>query len=69
MNNYKRNCFICGTEFTTYKINKRICAGECRKKATALYAKDFMQKKRLYERAQLKPELERQPVLADNVIL
>lgn len=69
MNNYKRKCLICGTDFETYKVNKRICAGDCRKKATAIYAKDFMQKKRLYERAITKPELERQPVLEGNVIL
>ena len=48
--NYKRTCLICGQEFITYNKVKRICAGECRKKATAIYAKDFMQKKRLYEK-------------------
>jgi hypothetical protein len=55
MNNYKRSCLICGIEFNTYKKNKMICPGECRKKATALYAKDFMKRKRLYEKDTKEP--------------
>jgi hypothetical protein len=65
---YKRTCLICGADFITYNKVKRICAGTCRKKANALYAKDFMKRKRIFENNQAKPDAVITSVLADNVI-
>ena len=50
MANYTVTCLICGKDIETYNSAKNVCAGECRKIANRLHAKEFMRKKRAEEK-------------------